>query len=106
MKKQQPYIMKTDDGNIRIHDIKVWTEYYDALEESNPEKRKTLEIRKYDRDYKVGDFLRLRDFNKDTQEFTGKETWRLITHMVIGQPFLPDDTVAMSILPKMPSVRF
>ena len=48
-----------------IHELKILTEYFEAVASG----RKRFEIRKNDRDYKVGDRLYLREWNGE--EFTG-----------------------------------
>lgn len=40
---------------MRVHDLKVWPEYFNDLSKN----RKPFELRRQDRDYRVGDYLRL-----------------------------------------------
>jgi hypothetical protein len=103
---QEALIFKTDDGDIRFHQLKTWTEFYDALVEPDINKRKTLEIRKNDRDYRVGDYLLLNDYDKNLEKYCGRSCWKKITHIVKGKPFLPEDTVALSIIDESPSIKF
>ena len=63
-----------------IHKLKVWTEFYVDLESG----LKKFEIRINDRDYKVGDYLLLCDYNKNTDEYSGKEIFKQITYIVEG----------------------
>lgn len=75
-----------------VHELKVLPEYYDAIESG----KKTFEIRKHDRDYKVGDILALREW--DGKEYTGA----LITKEVIyiltdGSGYVLTGYVVMSI---------
>ena len=48
---------------MTLHTLKIYSEYYDAVRNGI----KTFEIRKNDRDYKVGDTLRLREYDPDLE---------------------------------------
>jgi len=48
----------TDEYPNKTHELKVWSEFYDKI----ASKLKQFEIRKNDRDFKVGDTLILREF--------------------------------------------
>ena len=41
-----------------VHDLKCWTLFFKALEDGS----KTFEVRKADRNYQVGDVLRIKEF--------------------------------------------
>lgn len=58
-----------------VHELKILTEYLDAIDEGC----KSFEIRKNDRDYKVGNFLLLKEYKEG--RFTGRETLQRITYM-------------------------
>lgn len=60
------------------HALKTWTEYYKAVESGE----KTFEIRKFDRQFKVGETLLLQEWDNQKQEYTGKETSRRITYIL------------------------
>ena len=51
-----------------IHAVKSYPEYYAAALKG----RKPFEVRSNDRDYKVGDFLAINEYNPDSKEYTGK----------------------------------
>lgn len=79
------------------HKLKILQEYFEAVTEPNPMKRKTVEIRKDDRGYRVGDTLLLQEIDH-IQRYTGREAEVLVTHITKGQPWLPEGYVALSIL--------
>lgn len=60
-----------------VHLLKIFPEYYDAqlLDLKN------FEIRKDDRDFRVGDEIWLREFDPKTNEFTGRDLSRVITYI-------------------------
>ena len=62
------------------HDLKVWPEFFQAIEDGI----KTFEIRKNDRDYQVGDTLRLREYSPGPDEYTGRERRELVVYMIAG----------------------
>ncbi len=86
----------------KCHELKTWTKYYEAITHPDIRFRKTVELRKNDRNYQVGDYLLLRDYDNEKGEYTGRETWRMVTHIVDEQPFVPDGYVAMSIVECVP----
>lgn len=52
-----------------MHDLKCIPPYFQKVYEQE----KNFEIRKNDRDYQAGDKLRLREYNQDTNTYTGRE---------------------------------
>lgn len=54
---------------MTTHDLKTWPEYHAQLRA----RTKTFEIRVNDRDYRVGDTLRLREWDPETREYTNVE---------------------------------
>lgn len=53
---------------MTVHKLKLLPEYFDAVANGI----KTFEIRKNDRDYKVGDTLHLYEFDPEEEEFRAK----------------------------------
>jgi uncharacterized protein YqfB (UPF0267 family) len=49
-----------------IHNLKCWTEYYQMIEKG----LKTFELRKNDRDFRVGDILRLHEWDNHAVLYT------------------------------------
>lgn len=79
-----------------VHELKTWSECFHDIWWN----RKTFELRYNDRNYQVGDTLLLKEWNKDTQEFTGRECMRTVTSMLSGpRPGLSEGWVIMSIKP-------
>ncbi len=64
--------------NNKIHEIKIYPTYYQAIARGE----KTFELRKNDRNYKVGDVLKLKEW--DGENFTGHRMMRKITYIYHG----------------------
>ncbi len=65
------------------HDLKTWPEYFAKLRDWT----KAFEIRKNDRDYRVGDVLRLREWNPATESYTGEQELRVVCSIIDGPKF-------------------
>lgn len=79
-----------------IHELKTDTECFQDIWRN----RKTFELRYNDRDYKVGDTLILKDYDKDQDKFTGKVCMRIVTYILTGPAYgLQEGWVIMSIKP-------
>ena len=74
------------------HKLKCWPEPYEAIRSGD----KTLELRKNDRGFRVGDVLRLQLWDPEQVLYLGAEVDVLVTHFQTGFG-LPADMVAMSI---------
>jgi len=77
----------------RGHVLKVWPEYFDALQSGE----KTFELRKDDRGFRVGEWLHLREWDPRREIYSGRELYRKITYIISGKFGLENDFVCMAI---------
>jgi len=70
------YIKKLNPG--RIHELKIWTEYFEGVVTGV----KKFEYRLNDRDYRVGDILYLREYIKEAEIYSGREIKVLVTYIL------------------------
>jgi len=68
------------DDKLRQHELKTWPEFFEPVFQGI----KTFEIRKADRDFRVGDELWLREWDFAVG-YTGRECWRLVTFVVSAE---------------------
>jgi ParB family transcriptional regulator, chromosome partitioning protein len=84
---------------MMMHRLKLNTDYYD----DSASGIKTFEIRKNDRDYKVGDILELREWIWSCFEgkgaCTGNVHWKIITYIFEDVKYLPSGYVCLSVVP-------
>lgn len=76
------------------HDLKTWPAFFAAVLAGD----KRFELRRDDRDYQVGDTLLLREWDPETQEYSGREVTAPVTYIVRGPKFgLEAGNVVMSL---------
>ena len=77
------------------HELKTWPKYFDVVRMG----RKRFELRKNDRDFKVGDTLYLREWNPATDDYTGRSLRVKVRYLLKDAKFLGLDEgfVIMSI---------
>lgn len=76
------------------HYLKIWPEHFRDVVSG----KKKVEIRsEEDRAFIEDDILIMREWNEETQEYTGNEVTVKVTHCLRGLPFVPEGYVAMSI---------
>ena len=66
---------------MKIHDLKLNNKYYRDVAIGV----KNFEIRYNDRDYQVGDMLKLQEW--DGEKFTGKYCYRMVTYILPCEEF-------------------
>lgn len=81
-----------------IHKLKIWPEYFEAVRSG----LKTFEIRKNDRGFGIGDTLLLREYNPNTEEFTGRSIGRIITYIIEGPPFMAEGIAVLGMVQEGP----
>ena len=86
---------------FRVIELKTWREYFEAIARGT----KTVELRKDDRDFRVGDVLLLREYDPDlvsttddSKGYTGRQLKRRVTHITKNEKFLAPGYVALSIV--------
>lgn len=67
------------------HNLKIWPEHYSAVCAG----LKRAELRKNDRDYRVGDTLDLCEWDKDDESFTGNYISVTVTHVADVSEWMP-----------------
>lgn len=67
----------------RVHAVKCWPQYYKAVATGD----KTFEVRKADRNYRVGDHIILCCWDPLQQCYTGPRTTCQITYVLAGGSF-------------------
>lgn len=65
---------------MKKHELKIWPEVYMPVLVG----QKPFEVRQDDRNFRVGDALVLREWQPETQRYTGRELERTITHKTKG----------------------
>lgn len=63
-----------------IHELKLLKEYFEDVLLG----LKTFELRKNDRNYKVGDILVLREYDQIEEDYTGRKVKRVVTYILKG----------------------
>lgn len=83
---------------MKIHKLKLNAKYYEDSERGI----KTFEIRKNDRDYKIGDVLELREYIEDMRGlgyYTGNVHWKIITYILDDDLYLAPGYVCLGLSP-------
>ena len=86
-----------------VHELKCWPQFFEAIAAG----RKRHDLRRaYDRHFRVGDRLRLREFDPRTQVYTGREQIVEVTYITsaeepcaLSQGALHNDFCILSIAP-------
>ena len=77
-----------------IHELKCWPEPFQAIWEG----KKTYELRKNDRDFQVGDFLQLEEYNPASGQYSGRCLRVRVTYLTSNGAWgLPEDMCILAI---------
>ncbi len=76
-------MVSTGNTNYQIHKLKTWPLYFEEVLNGT----KTFEVRKNDRDFKVGDYLELLEYNPEHSLFTGRSCTRAVVYILQGGQF-------------------
>lgn len=78
---------------MAVHELKTWPEFYQAIEDGS----KAFELRRYDRDFKIGDTLVLKEYDPDNDTYSGRQTSVFVTFIIADPTWLQDRMCCMSI---------
>lgn len=82
-------------GEGRLHELKTWPVFYNDVLAG----RKTFELRRDDRGFEVGDILQLREYDPETNAYTGRFVFKRVTTIVSKFPGLAEGYVIMGLQP-------
>lgn len=86
-----------------IHPLKTWPKFFREVASGT----KNFEIRKNDRGFKVGDYLNLREYNPDSQRYTGHQLICEVRYILRNGFGVKKGYIAMAITNRSTSpVRF
>ncbi|GAA3996004.1 hypothetical protein GCM10022408_03220 [Hymenobacter fastidiosus] len=65
------------------HELKTWPACFDAVEAGI----KPFDVRENDRDFQVGDALLLREYEPESEQYSGRTAARWISYVLLGGTF-------------------
>lgn len=77
------------------HHLKTWPKYFNEILWG----WKTFEVRKNDRGFKQNDYLVLKEWDPETEEFTGRVLVRQVGSIIEGEWDIPSGMCVMALLP-------
>ena len=78
---------------MKVHELKIDPKYFDEIVDGI----KTFEVRKNDRNFKVGDHLLLKVFDKERGFYSVNNVTVKITYILDDQEFLRENYVILGI---------
>lgn len=78
-----------------IHELKTLPIYFEKVIEG----RKSFEVRKNDRNFKVGDMLALNEYDADKKEYTGNSCLVYVDYILKDENYCKNGFVIMAIKP-------
>lgn len=83
-----------DLTEYKTHDLKILPVYFSEVVKEN----KRFEVRKNDRDFKIGDFLHLKEWDPEKQAYTGQEAICAVRYLLEDPRYLQRGFCIMSIV--------
>ena len=80
----------------KTHEIKCWPQFFGPVANSS----KPFEIRKNDRDYQIGDTLRIREWCPTKRDFTGYECRAIISYLTPWEQIKGNVVLGIRLLPQ------
>jgi hypothetical protein len=88
------YAISDDIPLKETHELKTWPAEFMAVARGE----KTFDLRENDRNFQVGDYLLLREYDPTKREYTGRSLRVYVTYLLKGGMFgLPETHCIMSI---------
>jgi hypothetical protein len=70
--------------SVKIHELKSWPQFFEAVISGE----KTFEVRVNDRNFRIGDFLFLREYDPVTSQYSSRFQYARITYILGSDPAL------------------
>lgn len=80
----------------KTHEIKCWPQFFGPVQDGT----KPFEIRKNDRDFRVGDTLHVREWCPTKRDFTGHECRAIISYLTPWEQIKGNVVLGIKLLPQ------
>lgn len=87
---------KCGHGKGQMHTLKTWPEHFRQIINGT----KQYELRKNDRNFECGDTLLLREWDPETEQYSGREIYKYVAGILHKFPGLEEGYVIMSLIPQ------
>jgi hypothetical protein len=87
-----PAAQSPQEGAARVHELKCWPVYFQDVRSG----RKNFEVRENDRGFRVGDVLRLREWDP-SRGYSGEEERRVVTYVLESGLFVAEGYVVLAL---------
>lgn len=67
---------------MKTHEVKSWPEYFSRIVSGDM----LFQVRKNDRDYRIGDTVVFQEFRPNTGAYTGRKITTVITNIIMDGP--------------------
>ena len=78
---------------MKTHKLKAWPEHFKPMMFG----KKSFEVRINDRDFNVGDYLFLEEWDPKTERYTGRVLTRNVTYIMESAFGMPSKMIVMSV---------
>lgn len=86
--------MSNPSPSIKFHELKTIPPFFEQVYTG----LKTFELRKNDRDFRVGEMLQLREYEPTTKQYSGRYVWKKIIYILKDFEGLADGFVILGII--------
>lgn len=86
---------------MTTHELKIWPEPFRAVRDGD----KTFEVRENDRDFRLGDWLVLCEWDPEAEAFTGARVVAFVSYIVNGPEWGLPESMAVMALGDVKSMR-
>lgn len=78
-----PQFQTLNPNHRQTHELKIWPGCFGAVKAGN----KPFDVRENDRNFQVGDLLLLREFEPESEQYTGQTVTRWVSYILQGGVF-------------------
>ena len=77
--KDKDFVFPEEGSDMTVHQLKSWPLFYKAIADGS----KMFDIRKNDRDFRVGDEIQFEEYTLSTGSYSGRVSRKVVRYMLV-----------------------